>query len=158
MPLLLLILAILIEATCQCYLFLCLNRNKLKSWYSLIPNWFKEDCHSLVIPNGALLDYHSTSIAMLKTISSIQLHATVSFDSWGISIETTIVKDTCSYPVIEINWWYGILLLQIALKWHITHQWYPIEQASSIFHATVTFDFSHFNRSNMSMIPVSMLK
>ena len=74
-----------IEATCQWFLSLSLNRNQLMSMYSLIPNWIEVECHSLLIPNRTVLECHSTTIALLKT-HCIPLHATVSFDSQVISI------------------------------------------------------------------------
>ena len=56
------------------------------SIYSLIPNWIEAEFHSLLILNQTVFECHSTSITLPIGSHSI---INVSFDSQGISIETT---------------------------------------------------------------------
>jgi hypothetical protein len=103
--------------------------------------WNKVDCHSLVITNGAILDYHSKSIAMLKTISSVQLHATVIFwflkdFNWNNYCQRHLFL-SCHRNKLLI--WHSFVLSWIEVACHSS---VILSRTSLIqLHATVSFDF-----------------
>ena len=74
------------------------NLNKLSVILIPILNW-----NSIyLIPSGTVLEYHSTSIALLKTRSCIQFHKNVLFIAKCFQWKQ-LVQNSCSYPLIKNN-------------------------------------------------------
>ena len=94
-----------IETTCQKFLLLIPNGTVLE-YHSSIFIILKTRLHSIspfhLTPKWTVLEYHSTPSALLKTRSCIQFHKNVLFIAKCFQLKQ-LVQNSCSYPLIKNN-------------------------------------------------------